>query len=182
METTPASAATGALASSATRQTTRVRVIAGGSADLEVDALDDVPEIAGRIPERRQALGLADPVQRADHDRLRSPSGRRPPRRPLAERVAAEVRPEGRGAPGLPAVVGDLDALDPIAAVERDPGKRRRRADGNAGAALRRRAEGARPHPADRHGAGGRGAGLDAAARRVRNPIGGLQPELLEGP
>src|SRR6267143_2915136 len=180
METTLASAATGALASSATRRKTRVRVIAGASADLEVDALDDVPQIAGRIPKRRHALGLADTVQRADHDRLRPPSGRRTPRRPLAERIAAEVRPEGRRAPGLPAVVGDLDGLDAIAAVERDPGERRRRADGNAGATLRRRDEGPRPHPADRHGAGGRGAGLDAAARRVRNPVGGLHPELLE--
>src|SRR5437016_12531762 len=90
MATAPASAATGPLASSATKRKTRVRVIAGASADLEVDALDDVPQIAGGIPERHQALGLADTVQRADHDRLRAPSGRRPPRRPLAERVAAE--------------------------------------------------------------------------------------------
>src|SRR5947207_2565423 len=83
------SAAAGAPAP-ATSQTARsMRRMAAVSAHHEVDVLDDVAEVARRVPERLGALGLPDPVDGAHHEPRGPGALGRPRRRPFAERVSA---------------------------------------------------------------------------------------------
>src|SRR5262245_38914877 len=70
------SAAAGPTAAAATRSASQDRRIA--SARHDVDVLDDVAEIAGRIPERLRPLRLADAVDRADQQPRRTRLARRP--------------------------------------------------------------------------------------------------------
>src|SRR5262245_11515145 len=77
-----------------------------------VDALDRVPEIAGGVPQGLRALGFADPVERADHEAMGAGAGRRPRRRPLAERVTAQVGPELGAPPRRASVDGELHLGD----------------------------------------------------------------------
>src|SRR5689334_16820052 len=84
---------------------------------LILDGLDDVAEIAGRIPERLGALRLADAVERT-HPHVRVAGARRPGCGPLSERIRSEIATELCAPPRLPAVVRDLHLADAIAAVE----------------------------------------------------------------
>src|SRR5438552_17325324 len=89
------SAAAGALAQATSKTARSMRRMAALSAHHEVDVLDDVAEVAGRVPERLGALRLADAVAGAHHPPRRPGAGGWPRRRPVAERVpaAAGARP-----------------------------------------------------------------------------------------
>src|SRR6202158_2469091 len=69
---------------------------------LHVDVLDDVAEIARRIPERPCALRLADPVEGTYHQTMLARAGRRPGHGPLSEGVLAEARPKREPVPFQP--------------------------------------------------------------------------------
>src|SRR5207244_3991789 len=127
------------------------------------DALDDVAQIAGRVPQGLVSLRLTDCVERPNHKRIVPRAGRRPSRVPLPERVTAEVRPELRAPPRDAAVVGDLDLAHAVAAVERDAFERHGSPRDNARAIGRRADERADRHAADRHGVLRSRARLDAA-------------------
>src|SRR5439155_10505707 len=113
-----AAAASGSASTSAAMP--RVRRMPRLLARLDGDALDDVAQIAGRVPHGLVPLRLADRVEGPDHQPMFARPRRRPHRTPFAERVTAEVRPELRAPPGDALVVGHLDLADAVAAVERD--------------------------------------------------------------
>src|SRR5665647_3082522 len=142
------------------------------------NGFDDVAQIAGRIPPGLARLGVAAIVGGAN---LELVAARRELHRqlPFAERIFAEILAEpGRG-PALAAVDRDSDFLDAGAAVEGDALQRgtarlQFRAVGHTGD------ERAHGEAVDRDRRLRRGAGIDAAARRVRYPVGGLHPEAVE--
>src|SRR5262249_12752674 len=89
------------------------------SRGLEVDGLDDVSHVTGRVPARLHRLRLAALAGRAHEERLIA--GRQlHVRLPGPERVLAEVLAELGRAPALAAVRGERDLLDAVAAVEGD--------------------------------------------------------------
>src|SRR5712692_2145905 len=96
---------------------TRIRASSGHD---QRDLLDDVAQVAGGIPQRIVALGLADAVDRADHQPPGAGTAWPPGRRPFAERVATVVLAERGPAPREAAVVGDQHLADPVAGVEGD--------------------------------------------------------------
>src|SRR5262249_56919521 len=118
----------------------------------EGDLLDHVAQVAGGIPERLVALGLADPVERADHQPGGASSRRFPGRRPLAKRISPVVGAEHGPAPRDTEVVGDLHLADPVATGEGDALQRDALVDRHPGPTRRRGDERAHGHTRDRHG------------------------------
>src|SRR3989442_2945770 len=84
------SAAAGAPAPATSKTARSIRRMVVLSAHHEVDVLDDVAEGAGRVPERLDALGLADAVDGAHHQPRRPGPVGRPRRAPPPEQVPAE--------------------------------------------------------------------------------------------
>src|SRR5262250_2750610 len=146
---------------------------------LILDGLDDVAQIAGRIPEGLGALRLADAIERTYHH-ARVASARRPGCGPVAERIRSEIAAELCASPRLPAVVRDLHLAEAVAAVEGDALERGGSTGGDARARLGRDEEGPHGHALDRDGRLRYGPRFDTSTRVVRNPIGRLHPELLE--
>src|SRR5262252_8334925 len=91
------------------------------SSGLHVHVLDDVAQIAGGVPERLVALGLADAIEGAHHQTIGIGRSGRPHGRPLAERIAAEVGTELRAPPRGASVRRDLYLADSVSPVEGDP-------------------------------------------------------------
>src|SRR6185295_4331467 len=113
------SAAAGVTAKTKSMQT-MTALMAIPSCGLHIDVLDDVAEVAGGVPEGLRALGFTDPVERANHQAVTSRARGGPGRRPLAERVAAQVGPELGATPCGSPVDRELHLADPVAAVEGD--------------------------------------------------------------
>src|ERR1700681_2265249 len=145
----------------------------------DVDGFDHVAQIARPIPERLHRLRLAAVAGRAPLQFVRA--GRQPDRHlPFAEGVFPQILAQPGLRPGFPAVGGDGDVLDALAAVECDALERGVR----AGSQLRavRDAGDERPYleAVDRNG-GFRGcSGLDTIAVVVGDAVGGLHPKSVE--
>src|ERR1700722_464146 len=145
----------------------------------DADGFDHVAQVARSVPERLHRLRLACTAGRAHLQLVRT--GGQPDRHlPLAEGVVSQVLAEAGLRPGLPAVSGDGDVLDALAAVECDALKR----DLRAGLQLRavRHAGDERAHleAVDRNSGFWGCSGLHAIAVVVGDAIRGLHPKSVE--
>src|ERR1700732_5080241 len=97
------------------------------SSRRDADGFDHVAQVARSVPERLHRLRLAAVAGRAHLQLVRA--GRQPDRHlPFAEGVFPQILAEAGPPPGFPAVGGDSDVLDALAAVECNALERDRRA------------------------------------------------------
>src|SRR5438270_926906 len=90
------------------------------SSRRDADCFDDVAQVTRPVPEWLRWLRLAAVAGRAHLQLVRA--GRQPDRHlPFAERVFPKILAQPGLRPGVPAVGGDSDILDALAAVEREP-------------------------------------------------------------
>src|SRR6267154_6571836 len=149
------------------------------SSRRDADGFDHVAQVARAVPERLHRLRLASVAGRTHLQLVRA--GRQPDRHlPFAERVFPQILAEAGLRPGFPAVGGDGDVLDALAAVECDALERGRL----AGLQLRavRDAGDERPYleAVDRNG-GFRGcSGLHTIAVVVWDAVRSLHPKPVE--
>src|SRR5450631_4819927 len=149
------------------------------SSRRDADGFGHVAQVARSVPERLHRLRLAAVAGRADLQFVRA--GHEPdPHLPFAEGVFPQILAQAGLRPGFPAVGGDGDVLDALAAVECDALERGPR----AGFQLRavRDAGDERPYleAVDRNG-GFRGCpGLHAIAVVVGDAVRGLHPKSVE--
>src|ERR1700686_2826025 len=89
------------------------------SSRRDADGFDHVAQVARSVPERLRRLRLAAVAGRANLQFVRA--GRQPDRHlPFAEGVFPQILAQPGLRPGFPAVGGDGDVLDALAAVECD--------------------------------------------------------------
>src|SRR6202165_315869 len=149
------------------------------SSRRDAEGFDHVAQIARSVPERLHRLRLASVAGRA-HLQLVRAGGQPDQHLPLAEGVFPQLLAEAGLRPGFPAVGGDGDVLDALAAVECDARERGLR----AGLQLRavRDAGDERPYlEAVVRNGGFRGcSGLHTIAVVVGDAIRGLHPKSVE--
>src|SRR5664280_617138 len=146
----------------------------------DLDRLDHVAHVAGRLPDRRRRLADAGACPGAGADVVGAGAIRRQREGEFAERVAPQVFAEEGVLPGFAAVGRDTDLADALAAVEGDAANDGRAARGDTLAILQRRDERANREAADRPCRRRRGAGHDADAIVVGDAVGRLHPEAVE--
>src|SRR6202140_3115924 len=151
----------------------------GSSSRRDADGFDHVAQVARSVPERLHRLGLAAVAGRA-HLQLVRACGQPDRHLPLAEGIFPQVLAEAGLRPGFPAVGGDGDVLDALAAVECDALKRDLRAGLQLRAVRDAGDERAYLEAVDRNGGFWGCSGLHAIAVVVGDAIRGLHPKSVE--
>src|SRR4030081_691121 len=155
-----------------------LRTITSSSSGHNRRLFDDIAHEPARVPIRRTGLRLASHVGAADHQNVVALARQREADLPAPEAICSFILAELGPGPALSPVAREVDARNARSAAERNAARERRSAGLQFIARLDVGDEGSWIHPVDRHRLHTGRAGLDIAIGRIRDPVGGLRPEI----